>query len=190
VRKDCSNSKANVSRFNWFGATSGGLTSSHKGCRSSEIAAYLLILGSLLSLCSIAVQPVSSQTFDASTSTQTNTATYYILTYTTSNLSVTVLTVQYTTSTSMFTLVSVQFTTLTSFITHIEIAPQSVAQAPPLNSPGLKNSSPSRSQPNTTQQGLQVTRFAANELSAMLELFTCGAIVFVIVMVLRRKKIG
>jgi len=90
-------------------------------CRSSRKVACLLIAGAFLALCNIAVQPVSSQAFSASTSTKIVTASYFTISASTSKLFVTVLTMQYTTSTSVFTLQNVQFTTLTYFVTHIQV---------------------------------------------------------------------
>ena len=94
-----------------FGATERGL---------ARIVAYFIVLVSFLALCN-AVEPVSSQVFETSTSTQIGTETYFTVSEATSNVSVTVLTEHYVTSTSLFTMVNVQFTTITSYITGIQI---------------------------------------------------------------------
>ena len=98
-----------------------GLTPARDMCGFSRKVACLLILGSFLALCTVTIQPVSSQAFYTSTSTKTNIATYFTVSVATANISVTFLTVQYTTATSVFTVQNVQFTTLTSFLTRVGV---------------------------------------------------------------------
>ena len=125
------------------------MVASREDRRFSRLVAYLLVMGSLVALCNAAVQPVSSQVFYTSTSTETNTATFFTISEVTANLSVTVLTVYYTTRTSLFTMVNVQFTTLTSNITDIQIiqSPERVisfrtSQAQSHTPPGIQSRAP------------------------------------------------
>jgi hypothetical protein len=104
-----------------YRAAAMGLTPARDICGFSRKVAYLLILSSFLALCSVTIQPVSSQAFYTSTTTKTNIATYFTVSVATANLSVTFLTVQYTTATSVFTVQNVQFTTLTSFLTRVRV---------------------------------------------------------------------
>jgi hypothetical protein len=158
------------------------------GCRSSRIVAYFLILGSFLALCNMGVTPVLSQAVETSTSTQSNTVTYYTVSSATSNLYVTLLTVQYTTSTSLFTIVNIQFTTITSFVTHIEVAQQSFAQAPPLQSPSLARSSLANRHDPSTSQAPQGTEIGMIHLSTLYQLLACGIIILVVIILLRKMK--
>ena len=58
-----------------LGTTGFGLMLSRKSCRYSRIIAYCLILVSILALLNASVRTVSSQAFDTSTSTETNSYT-------------------------------------------------------------------------------------------------------------------
>jgi undecaprenyl pyrophosphate phosphatase UppP len=168
------------------------LKPSREKCRSSRIAACLLVLGSLLAVCTVGIQPVSSQVLYTSastqTSTQTNTATYFTVAVATSNLVVTVLTVQYTTATSMFTVQNVQFTTLTSFITHIQVEQPAGEAAPAYN--------PKQTSENTLQYNSGLVSYAPrtegnleyNARLAGLQLATLVAIIFSLAFYIRRKS--
>jgi len=170
-----------------------GLKPSWEKRRSSRIAAYLLILGSLLAICNVGIQPVSSQVVETSistqTSTQTNTATYLTVSIATSNLSVTVLTVQYTTATSLFTVQNVQFTTLTSFVTHIQVLQRPSGESAPAYNPAqqsvntLQYNSGLLSHPTQAEGNLQ---YSARD--AGLQLITLAAIVFGLAFFIRHKS--
>ena len=129
--------------------------SSRKDRRYSLFITCFLVLISSLVLCSASLHPVSSQTFDPSTTTGTSTdtghfenitrtvhvtaiqtttqTTHFTVAFTTSSVYVTIFAVQYTTSTSLVTIVKVQFTTSTTFMTHVSTPPR----LPPTNSSPL-----------------------------------------------------
>lgn len=159
--------------------------------RFSRLVAYLLIMGSLVALCNAVVQPVSSQVFYTSTSTETNTATFFTVSEVTANLSVTVLTVYYTTSTSLFTMVNVQFTTLTSNITDIQIiqSPERVLSFRASQAQSLVHTSPSIQSRAAPANVYAILRYVEGGL--VLQLITCF-LVFVIIasmsVFLRRQK--
>jgi len=130
--------------------------SSRKERRYSLLVTCFLVIVSALVLFNASLHPVSSQTFDPSTTTGTSTdpghfenitrtvhftatqtttqTTHFTVAFTTSSVYVTIFAVQYTTSTSLVTIVKVQFTTSTTFMTHVSTPPRGVAPSSPTNS--------------------------------------------------------
>ena len=133
--------------------------SSRKERHYSLLVTCFLVLVSALVLCSASLHPVSSQTFDPSTTTGTSSdpghfenitrtvhvtatqtttqTTQFTVAFTTSSVYVTIFAVQYTTSTSLVTIVRVQFTTSTTFMTHVSPPPRGVTPSSPTNSDPL-----------------------------------------------------
>ena len=196
VTIDYSNFEVNLSKCDRCRATGRDLAASREGRRFSRIVAYLIIMGSFLALCNAAVQPVSSQVFYTSTSTQTNTETYFTVSEVTANLSVTVFTVQYTTSTSLLTFVNVQFTTLTyttvtSNITNIQIiqsAPERALKFPSSSQSAASVRAPASIRSRAPPDG-PFLFFGYVEPSLVLEMITCSLVLIAsILLVLKKRK--
>ena len=149
--------------------------------RSSRKVACLLIIGAFLALCNAAVQPVLSQTFNTLTSTKTDTATYFTISVSTSDLLATVLTMQYTTSTSVFTIQNVQFTTLTYFVTHIQVQDRT-AEATPHSSENSKGKATELTISLLGRSG------GGAEGGQILQLFPLAAAILISLLLILRKK--
>lgn len=190
------------------------MTLSRKECRYSRTVAYCLVLVSALTLCNAAVQTVSSQTFDTSTTTETSTdpghienftetthftatetsteITHFTVAYATSSLYLTIFSVQYTTAISLFTIVNVQFTTITSFITRIELPTPAEAPSPPVPSTpsenSLRNEQPSSSTPPRLPPIVADALFGHIPLSLMSQLIACSAILLALILIRTQRK--